>query len=97
MYTATLGERTVMTVAPHFDKTRQTAFGAWLTECRMLTGDRQCDIAVVLGNIDRRLGNQGRPAEFETGKRQPTSEVVEALYAYFRQRLGDGCPPPPTI
>lgn len=82
---------------PHSDKPRQTPFGVWMTECRLQAGDRQSDIAAVLGRIDRRLGNQGRPAELETGKREPTQEIVEGLHAYFRERLGESCPPPPAI
>jgi hypothetical protein len=81
----------------HFDKDRPTEFGAWLTNCRLLVGDHQSDIAIVLGGIDRRLGNQGRPAEFEMGKRTPTPEVVRGLHDYFRQRLGQSCPPPPAV
>jgi hypothetical protein len=80
---------------PHYDKDRGTPEGQWMTTCRLLCGLRQCDIAPVLGAIDPGLGNQGRPSEFETGKRRMPREVMEGLYGFFRERLGDNCPPPP--
>ena len=80
---------------PHYDIGRESEFGIWLTNCRISTGDRQSDIALVLGEIDRKYGNQGRAAELESGKRKPTQEVRERLYDYFRERLGDSCPAPP--
>jgi hypothetical protein len=86
-----MGERN----RPHFDKDRGTPEGQWLTHCRIACGLRQSDMAKVLGSIDSGLGNQGRPSEFETGKKRIPPAVVGRLHDFFRERLGDGCPPPP--
>lgn len=80
---------------PHFDRPRMTREGRWITECRLLCGLRQSDMAAVLRSIDARLGNQGRPSEFETGKRPVLAEVIKSLHTFFREQLGDICPSPP--
>jgi hypothetical protein len=81
---------------PHFDKERRTPEGQWMTTCRLLCSLRQSDMAAVLASIDPRLGNQGRPSEFETGKKNVPPEIVARLHDFFRERLGTNCPPPPT-
>lgn len=86
-----------MSKTPHFDKPRPTPIAEWLTQCRLRSRKRQSDLLPVLAALDPRLGNQGRLVGFETGKRIPAPEVVKALYAHFRDCLGDTCPPPPSI
>jgi hypothetical protein len=81
---------------PHYDKDRRTPEGEWMTACRLLCGLRQSDMAAVLASIDPGLGNQGRPSEFETGKRRVPPEIVQRLHVFFRERLGSNCPHPPA-
>ena len=86
---------TPMKNAPHCDKKRTTAEGAWITLCRLRAGLAQCELAPVLRGIEPGLGNPGRVSEFETGKRLPSPEVMKGLGSFFRQRLGATCPPLP--
>lgn len=84
-----------MGTTPYFFRKRATPLGQWLTDCRLKLGFRHSDVALILGNIDARFGNQGRSTEFETGQRIPPPEIIAKLYEFYKDRLGDDCPPLP--